>query len=121
VIKLVYCMHRRPEYTHEQFLERWHVEHAPLLTARRDVLRVKAYEQLHTTTDAFSQAVAAARGGPAPFDGLAVVTYESIADMQASLADRDARRAAREMIEDERKFIDLDRSPVFLTTVNPIF
>ena len=33
MIKLVYCMHRRPEYTHEQFLERWHVEHAPLLTA----------------------------------------------------------------------------------------
>lgn len=121
MIRLVYCMHRRPEFTHEQFLDRWHVGHAPLLAARREVLRVKGYEQLHTSAEPFAQAVAGARGGPAPFDGLAVVTYESMADMQASLADRDARHAAREMIEDERKFIDLDRSPVFLTTTHRIF
>lgn len=120
MIKLVYCMHRRPELTHEQFLHRWRNEHAPLLQARREVLAVAGYEQWHGDASAFAQQVAAARGGPAPYDGLAVVTYESIDALQATLADRAARTAGREMIEDEHKFIDLARSPVFITSVERI-
>ena len=120
MIKLVYCMHRRPEFTHEQFLQRWHLEHGPLLQARREVLAVSGYEQWHADSSTFAGQVAASRGGPAPFDGLAVVTYESMAALQATLTTREGRQAGREMIEDERKFIDVARSPVFLTTVETL-
>ena len=120
MVKLVYCMHRRPELSHEAFIERWHVQHAPMLEARREVLKVRGYEQWHTDPSVFAQQIAAARGGPTPFDGLAVVTYDSLDALQSTLADRAARQAGREMIEDERQFIDFARSPVFITNVHEI-
>ena len=36
-------------------------------------------------------------------------------ELQASFDDPDARRAGRELIEDEKRFIDLANSPIFFT------
>ena len=57
-------------------------------------------------------ALAASRGGPPAYDGVAELWWDRPEDLVND--DPAARRAGLELLEDERKFIDLARSPIFL-------
>jgi CRP-like cAMP-binding protein len=66
-------------------------------------------------------AMAASRAGPPAYDGIAELWWDSLEDM--ANPDPAARTAALELLEDERRFIDLARSPLFLVneqTVVPL-
>jgi EthD domain len=51
--------------------------------------------------------------GPEPFDGIAEVWWESLEVVQRSLADPEAQAAWAALIEDEKRFIDLQHSPLW--------
>ena len=57
--------------------------------------------------------LAAARGSPTAFDGVAELWWDSLDDRAAARGDA-ARAAAAELLADERRFIDLSASPLFL-------
>lgn len=57
--------------------------------------------------------MAKARNAPQPYDGVAELWFASLADLEASMRDRQASAAGRELLEDERRFIDLTRSPLW--------
>ena len=48
------------------------------------------------------------------FDGVAELWWESMEDLAAASSTDLGRAAGRELLEDERKFIDLARSPLWL-------
>ena len=74
---------------------------------------MRRYVQVHGRELKLAAGMAAARDGPAPYDGVAELWYDGIDDLEAMASDPAARRAGRELLEDERKFIDHANSPLW--------
>src|ERR1700754_3654813 len=113
MIKLTFCLHRLPSLTREAFQEYWLKTHAPLVARHAEVLRIRRYVQLHSATTPFNDALRASRGAPEMYDGVAELWWDSLEDMLATGEDGAARAAGQELLEDERRFIDLTRSPLW--------
>jgi uncharacterized protein (TIGR02118 family) len=120
MIKLTFCLHRLPHLTREAFQKYWFENHAPLVAKNREVLRIRRYVQLHATTDVLNDAIRTSRNAPEMYDGVAELWWDSIEDIRGpQTPERTA--AGQELLEDERKFIDLPRSPLFFSVERPIF
>ena len=113
MISITFCLRRLPALTPEDFRDYWLKHHGPLVRSHKKALRIKRYEQFHGIDTPLNQAVGKARGAPEPFDGLALLTWASLEDLQAGTTDPAGREAGRALLEDERKFIDLARSPLW--------
>jgi hypothetical protein len=114
-------MHRLPQLTHQEFVDYWHDRHAPLMRRHQSVLRVKRYVQLCAAQTELNLRVTQFRGGPPAFDGIAEVRYENWEEFSAAANDPAAQAALSELLQDERRFIDLARSPVWINEVREIF
>ncbi|HEX7758299.1 MAG TPA: EthD domain-containing protein [Caulobacteraceae bacterium] len=121
MIKLTFCLVRRPEFTREAFQAYWFDRHAPLVASVGEVLRIRRYVQLHSLPVDASAALRVTRAGPEGFDGVAQLWWDSLEDMAATGADPKAAEAGRLLLEDERKFIDLERSPLWWGEEKVIF
>lgn len=87
--------------TREDFQRYWHTTHGPLVVERADVLGIRRYRQIHTTREGRADA-------PPGFDGVAELWFDQRPDSP------ELRQAARDLLDDEARFIDLARSPLFL-------
>ncbi len=112
MLKLTYCLRRKPGMTWEAFSAYWRDTHAPLVRERADVLGIKRYVQVRTMQDRELHARLQQRNGgaPEPFDGIAELWYDPA---EFGARGEAARIAARELLEDERNFIDLPNSPMW--------
>lgn len=90
-----------------EFQAYWRDVHAPLVAQRARVLGIHRYVQCHTMDDSAFAKFAQARGQSVPFDGVAEIWRSDC--MEGSLQER--KRAAQDLLEDERRFIDLSESP----------
>ena len=118
MIKLCFCLVRRPELSREAFQDYWRNQHAPLVRAAAPALAIKRYVQSHSVSEPVLQAAAAARGipvgdGAQAFDGIAELWFESIESLSAASATEEGRKHAMILLADEAKFIDLPRSRLF--------
>lgn len=120
MIKLIFCLRRKSHLSREEFQAYWRETHAPLVRERARAIGALRYLQLHTAHDELNAGVRASRGGPEPFDGVAELWFESAGAVQAGLATDEGRRAALDLLEDERRFIDLERSPLWFADEHPI-
>ncbi|MGI9597042.1 MAG: EthD domain-containing protein [Acidimicrobiales bacterium] len=120
MIKLTFCLRRRPDLTREEFQAYWLGTHAGLVAERAETLRVRRYVQLHTEDlPGLHQAFQARNGGaPEPYDGIAELWFDSVDDIGGG--DDAVARAAAELLADERNFIDLENSPMWLATEHEI-
>ena len=114
MIKLTFCLHRLPEMTREAFQKYWFEQHAPLVRKHAAVLRIRRYVQCHAVTTPFNDAIRASRSAPEMYDGVAELWWDSFDDLMASGQSEAARAAGLVLLEDERKFIDLARSPLWI-------
>lgn len=112
-LKITFCLRRLPSLTQTQFLDYWYKNHAPLVRRHAATLRIARYIQLVPVETPLSGPMAKARSAPQPYDGVAELWFASLADLEASMRDRQASVAGRELLEDERRFIDLPRSPLW--------
>ena len=65
MVKLIFCLHRRPELSREQFQAYWRDKHAPLVASFAPVLGIRRYVQCHTLDEASFAAMTASRAsGP---------------------------------------------------------
>ena len=119
MIKLTFCLHRLPHLSREAFQDYWFNNHAPLLASVRDALKIRRYVQLHSLPNAEDAPFAHIRGAPGPFDGVAQLWWDSLEDLAADTPE--ARAAGALLLEDERKNIDLPRSPLWLGEEKVIF
>jgi len=120
MIKLTFCLRRLPQLSRDEFQRYWHETHAPLVRSVADVLRIRGYVQLHTTTTALNDALRASRGGPEEYDGVAELWWDSLEDLAAAMNTPEGAAAGAALLEDEKRFIDLERSPLWLGQENEI-
>ena len=120
MLKLVFCLRRLPHLSLEDFQHYWRNNHAPLVKKHADTLGILRYVQSHTLSGDLSSDIRRSRGGPEPYDGVAELWFESEESMKRHWADPKAAIAARALLEDERKFIDLAQSPIWYCVENNV-
>ncbi|MES2717534.1 MAG: EthD domain-containing protein [Pseudomonadota bacterium] len=113
MIKLMFCLRRLPALDRAAFQAYWRERHAPLVARHAAAMRLRRYVQCHTVDDPVAASLAAARGAPPAFDGVAELWWDSLDD-RAAARGAAVRAAAAELLADERQFIDLSASPLFL-------
>jgi uncharacterized protein (TIGR02118 family) len=113
-MKVIYCLTRLPKLTPEEFRRYWFDVHGPLVRAHQRVLRIARYIQVHTDRGPFSEKLRAFRGSPEPYDGVAEIWYESREALETLGQDPAARAANRKVFEDEQRFVDSARSPIWI-------
>ena len=116
MIQLVFALRRRAELTRAEFQHYWREKHAPLVASHREALRIRRYVQVHTADLEVNAALRASRGAPEEYDGVAELWWESAEELAAALRDPAGIEAGRALLEDERRFIDLERSPLWVGT-----
>jgi EthD domain len=80
---------------------------------RAAVLGIRRYVQAHVLATPFDSALDETRGSSdAPFDGVAEFWVDSLEALAATYASAEGQQASRELLEDERRFIDVERSPI---------
>jgi hypothetical protein len=112
-MKVIYCLRRLPQLTPEAFRQHWFEVHAPLVRANQKALRISRYIQVYTDSGSFLEKLRAFRGSPEPYDGVAEICYESREALETLGRDPAGREASRILLEDERRFVDSDRSPIW--------
>jgi len=120
MVKLTFCVRRAPHLSREQFQKYWIETHAALVRERAAAIGVVRYVQLHTGYDEVNAALQASRGGPDPYDGVAEIWFESIEAIGTGPPNEAAGQAAAELLEDERCFIDLAHSPLWMADEHTI-
>jgi uncharacterized protein (TIGR02118 family) len=106
MIKLVYCITKRPGMTDEAFFHYWEHVHGPIGARIPGLRRLVQSHRVHVHGDARA----------ADYDGLAELWFD---DMEALLKSRQSPewRAAS---EDERNFIDHRKVAYFISVEHPI-
>lgn len=120
MLKLVFCLRRLPHLSRSEFQRYWRETHAPLVCRHADALAIRRYVQVHTLDDPLNDALCTSRGGPEPYDGVAELWWESRDALQGAIASPEGMRAGEELLADERRFIDLPRSPLWIAEERPI-
>jgi uncharacterized protein (TIGR02118 family) len=101
MIKLVYCITRRPDLSLEEFSSYWHDVHGPI-GRRIPGLRRLVQSHLVARADAFRQA---------DFDGMAELWFDDLQALQAARASTEWQASSA----DEANFIDATRTALFVT------
>ena len=115
MIKLTFCLRRLPHLTRKEFQAHWIGQHRDIMIRNKQALGYRRYVQAHTIGGETAARIEGSRGGPEPYDGTAEVWYDSMKVFESALASEAGRRAGRELIEDEKRFIDMKNSPVWLS------
>jgi uncharacterized protein (TIGR02118 family) len=121
MIKLVYVIKRRPDMTAQDFYTRWLDGHAPLVKEVADDINAVRYIQSHTMDTPVNQQLADSRGMPPAYDGITEVWWNSMEDLVAGMATPEGREAMARLLEDEKDFIDFEKSYLFVTQEHVIF
>ena len=120
MLKLIFCLRRVPSLTREEFQRYWLETHGPLVRQHAAALRIRRYVQSHTVHEDLNAALRGGRGSDEPFDGVAELWWDSRAELEAATASPEGAAASLLLFEDERRFIDHARSPLFVSEEHPI-
>jgi uncharacterized protein (TIGR02118 family) len=113
MVKILFCLRRLPTLSAQEFQKYWYEVHAPLVKKHQKVLRIARYVQFHSDLGEITQKLTAFRDSPEPFDGVAEIWYESREALETLGKDPQARAASKELKEDEMRFIDTTKSPIW--------
>lgn len=112
MIKLTYIIYPQPDLDREEARRLWMEDHGALMEKHGATLRVARYVQTPHVVDPLEEVMASARGiAPRSPLGMAEIYWTSREDLEFSFQDRDARRAYRELVEDEKRFAEASLSP----------
>ena len=113
MVKLTFALRRLPHLSREEFHRYWLEQHGPLVRSFTDVLGIRRYVQTHTMPGELQAALRASRGAPEPYDGVAELWYDSLEAIAIAVSTDAGRAASMALLEDERRFIDHERSPLW--------
>ncbi len=121
MVKITFCLHRLPELSLAEFQDYWLNKHGPLVRRLQPALGMVRYVQLHRLDGNLVDGMIRVRGAPEPFDGVAELWWASEETFRGARNNPGAREAGRLLLEDEAKFIDLPRSPLWLNREQVIY
>src|SRR5687767_1775842 len=113
MIKLTFCLVRLPHLTREAFQAYWHGTHAPLVASVAETLQIRRYVQMHSLPEDANVGTRASRHAPPEFDGVAELWFDSLEALAENGRRPEAQAAGALLLEDERRFIDLPKSPLW--------
>lgn len=113
MIKLTFCLHRLPHLTREQFQDYWFNTHGPLVASVAETLQIRRYVQMHSLPTEVSVGIRASREAVEEYDGVAELWFDSLEAMAENGRRPEVQAAGALLLEDERKFIDLPRCPLW--------
>jgi uncharacterized protein (TIGR02118 family) len=114
---LVFCLRRLAHLGPQEFKRYWLDVHAPLVRRHAKTLGIRRYVQSHALDEAAVAHLRTERGSAEPFDGVARLWFDSPGE---AAADPRVALAAQALLEDERRFIDLARSCLFMVDEHEI-
>ena len=125
MIGLVYLLRRLPNLSLKEFQRYWDETHGPLVAWHTTSLRICRYGQNHTIQDPLNDSMQKVRGAAQGFyDCVDELWWNNREDLANALATPEGRRAAQDLVEDERKFIDFSHSSlcfaIQLPVINPL-
>ena len=121
MVTLVFVLRRRPELGEEEFHRYWREQHAPLVQKHADALGIRRYSQLHTFETPFTEAIRSSRGcEPSDYDGVALVWFDNLDALGAAATTPEGQAAGAALLEDEQRFLDLERCRIWLTEDHPV-
>jgi len=121
MIKLVFTLRRRPDMSREEFQRYWREQHAPLVARNAEALGIRRYVQTHACDTDLDETLAGARESePRFYDGVAELWWDSIEELIAAATSEAGEAAGQALLEDERRFIDLAHSPLWLGEENVV-
>ena len=113
MVKMVFVIRRLPHLSAEAFHRYWREKHGPLAQKKLPALRVKRYVQTHTIDTPFNEVLRESRGGDEPYDGVVELWWDRVEDLEAAFATSEGAQASQELLEDEKRFIDLPSSSMW--------
>jgi uncharacterized protein (TIGR02118 family) len=114
MIRLTYLLRRNPDLSLNDFQTYWREKHGPLVAKHATNLNILRYVQVHTLDDPINEALPGERTMLKPYDGVAELWWTSRDAFITPSLSEEGRAAGIELLEDERKFIDLPNSPIWL-------
>jgi len=121
MIKLVYVIRKRKDVSEKDFHEYWLKQHGPLVRSFAKSMRAKKYVQSHTVFEDAGKQIRATRNMTETYDGITEVWWDTLEDFNSGGNPKESADAARALLEDESKFVDFERSSIFLTEEHEIF
>jgi uncharacterized protein (TIGR02118 family) len=121
MIKFVYCVHRTPGLSSEEFRKYWLERHGPLVRSFAKALRARRYVQSHTLNTELNSYAQQPRGTGEPYDGITEVWWDKAEDLISALQTPEGQNANQTLTKDEATFCDLPRCSVFFTEEHTIF
>ncbi len=106
MVKLIYCISKKPELSVEEFQRYWRETHGPI--AGR-IPGLRRYVQCHVVPELYG------RQTPA-YDGAAELWFDDLDAMRAAMQSDEVKAA----MEDEKNFIDHSRVVSFVTIEKPV-
>jgi len=113
MITLTFCLVRLPHLSREAFQAYWRGTHAPLVASVAEALQIRRYVQMHSLPTEASAGIRASREAPPEFDGVAELWFDSLRAVAENGRRPEARAAGALLLEDEKRFIDLPKSPLW--------
>ena len=120
-LKVTYLLARRSDLSQRACHATWLEDHGPLVASFAEPLRMAKYVQSHAIAPEMNAGFQASRNYEAALDGITEVWVNSLADLEASGATEAGRRGGTALVEDERRFVQMDASRCFLTREHLIF
>lgn len=115
MIRLIFLLRRKPDLSFDAFQRYWREEHGPLVASFAQKLNMLRYVQVHSVSGSLDGQPYGTRGQMEPgYDGVAEVWWES----EEAFSSGDGA-LGRRLVDDEREFIDLARSPLWLAHEYP--
>lgn len=123
MLKLVYCIYRKPSLSREEFNFYWEYKHAPLVKELADYTGACRYVQSYRIDSKVSINSNNTRGILTPeYDGFTELWWQSEADLVPSgFSKEELVGSQKKLFEDEKAFIDFERSVIVMTRENVIF
>lgn len=114
MIKLTFAVRRRADIDPAGFHRYWREQHGPLVRSLQPALGIHRYVQTHRMDTPLNDVLRASRGALEPFDGVAELWWEDLDVLLAATSSPEGTAAGQTLLEDEARFIDLERSALWL-------
>ncbi|MFT4585488.1 MAG: hypothetical protein ACI915_003066 [Gammaproteobacteria bacterium] len=119
MIRIEFALRRKAGMSREDFQTYWRDVHGPLVASHSSTLGIHRYIQLHTLDDPINDALSKARDCKIePYDGVAELWWTD-PSVLAAFNTPAGQAAAKELLEDEKNFIDLPNSPLWFAHEYP--
>lgn len=123
MIKLTFCVKRLPHLTRAEFDQYWNNTHAELVTKHAEALKIRRYVQVPLLERPSAQnSIRLSRGSQeAEYDGVAELWWTSFEELAQAGNSPEGVLASKQLLEDEKRFIDLENSSLWYGVEREIF